>query len=296
MSEEKRIPYKVSLHGGHSGQFCDHAKGTLREMVEAAITAGMPIFGLSEHCPRYDEKDLFPSERELGFDVNKLIELFESYSKEASLLQEEYKDKIELLRGFEIEVVDESYYQRMTKLKTEGKFDYIVGSLHHLRGRCIDGWPKLFYEIAHQCGGLEPMAVEYYKEVQLMIEGLKPEVVGHIDLLSKFCDDDDSLSTPKIQRQMRSTLESAKAAGSILDLNVYPFRKGKKYPYPAPWIVKMALEIGVPFCFGDDSHSPDTVGVGIEEGRNYLLEQRVTSITALTKRSGRLEKLEISLV
>ncbi len=35
------IPWKVSLHGGHSGQFCDHAKGSLREIVEAAIEQKM---------------------------------------------------------------------------------------------------------------------------------------------------------------------------------------------------------------------------------------------------------------
>ena len=34
------LDYRVSLHGGHSGEFCDHAEGSLRDTIEAAITFG----------------------------------------------------------------------------------------------------------------------------------------------------------------------------------------------------------------------------------------------------------------
>ena len=27
------VPWKVSLHGGHSGAFCDHARGTLEQVL-----------------------------------------------------------------------------------------------------------------------------------------------------------------------------------------------------------------------------------------------------------------------
>src|SRR5438045_1413741 len=37
--------WRVSLHGGHSGEFCDHAEGTLREILTAAVAAGYHTFG-----------------------------------------------------------------------------------------------------------------------------------------------------------------------------------------------------------------------------------------------------------
>jgi len=58
--------WKASLHGGHSGEFCDHAGGTLREMVEAAVAFGYRTFGVSEHAPRYEPRFLYAEERALG--------------------------------------------------------------------------------------------------------------------------------------------------------------------------------------------------------------------------------------
>lgn len=52
----------------HSGEFCAHAKGTLEEVVLTAIELGFRIYGLSEHCPRYREEDLYTEEQEVrGF-------------------------------------------------------------------------------------------------------------------------------------------------------------------------------------------------------------------------------------
>jgi hypothetical protein len=42
-----------SYHGGHSGEFCAHAKSSLEEVVDTAIARGFIHYGLSEHCPRY---------------------------------------------------------------------------------------------------------------------------------------------------------------------------------------------------------------------------------------------------
>ena len=48
-------------HHSHSGQFCAHAKGSLEEMVQAAITKGMTVYALTEHMGR-DMEDLYPEE------------------------------------------------------------------------------------------------------------------------------------------------------------------------------------------------------------------------------------------
>lgn len=48
-------------HHSHSGQFCAHAKGTLEEMIQAAIAKGFDTFALTEHMPR-DDEDLYPEE------------------------------------------------------------------------------------------------------------------------------------------------------------------------------------------------------------------------------------------
>jgi histidinol-phosphatase (PHP family) len=52
----------ISMHS-HSGQFCPgHAKDNLEEVIQTAISKGMTTFGLTEHMPRDDPKDLYPEE------------------------------------------------------------------------------------------------------------------------------------------------------------------------------------------------------------------------------------------
>ena len=295
MATEK-IPWMVSLHGGHSGQFCDHAKGTLRDMVEAATQQGFSILGLSEHCPRYEPRHLFETERAKGWTPEKLEEIFIAYSEEADLLIKEFSSRLEILKGFEAEYIYSDYTEKMCTLKESGKFDYMVGSVHHVDGRCIDGESEWFEEAIQHCGGLEGLALKYYQAVAHMISEISPDVVGHIDLISKVGDDFGNLDTPKIRQAVYEILQLSAEKNCILDLNVYPLRRGKPHPYPVPWIVQMAKETQVPFCFGDDSHAAHNVGVGIAEGREYLLAQGVKTVTMLTKASGQITQKEIPLV
>ena len=55
-----------SYHGGHSGEFCGHAKGQLEPVVQRAIEAGFTHYSLSEHCPRYRDQDLYGEEHTAG--------------------------------------------------------------------------------------------------------------------------------------------------------------------------------------------------------------------------------------
>lgn len=48
-------------HHSHSGQFCNHAKDSLEEVVKYAISRGFKSFALTEHIPRRVE-DMYPGE------------------------------------------------------------------------------------------------------------------------------------------------------------------------------------------------------------------------------------------
>ena len=297
MMSREGAAWKVSLHGGHSGAYCDHASGTLRETLEAAVSAGYRTIGVSEHAPRLGQHLLYEEEVAMGWDVPRLESNFETYARDVQALSDEFDGQITVLRGFESEVAPKAGYRKiMLGLRDRFDFEYMVGSVHHVDEVLIDGPPELFARALQEQGGLEALAVAYYRAVAEMIEALKPEVVGHFDLIRKNAPPTESVATPVILKAAEEALEAARAHACILDLNTAGYRKGLGGPYPAPRLLRRAHEMGLPFCFGDDSHAPDQVGAGIEEARGYLLEHGVESITVLTREEGAVAKKEISLV
>ena len=285
--------WRVSLHGGHSGEFCDHAEGTLRDILEAAIRAGYAQFGVSEHAPRNGEEFLYEKERSLGWDVPKIQADFARYIETVNRLQAEYADRLTVLRGMEAEIVPTATYAAQMRAYRETKLpdgapalDYMVGSVHYVDEISIDGPTELYAQALEGRGGLESLAVRYYGFVGEMVEGLKPEVVGHFDLIKlnahRLGLDVAVLENAPVKAAANRALEAIKAQGCILDLNVAGWRKGLPDPYPAPWLAQRAGDMGIGFCFGDDSHRVSDVGAGIDKARMYLLENGVEAITLLS--------------
>ncbi len=290
------VPWQVSLHGGHSGEFCEHATGTLREILDAAAEAGFHAFGVSEHAPRPEPRFLYESERAKGYSVERLEREFEAYAEASEKLQEEFRGRLTILRGFEAEVVPSSNYSRtMRTIRRRHRFDYTVGSVHHVAEISIDESPELYRRAVDTCGGLQPFMERYYRLVSDMIEALCPEIVGHLDLPKLHAPAGAELATPRIRRAAEEAVEAARNRNCILDLNTAAWRKGLPEPYPAPWLVRLASEAGVPFCFGDDSHCAEQVGFGIERARRYLLANGVKSVTCLEKHGRALARREIPL-
>jgi histidinol-phosphatase (PHP family) len=294
-------PWKVSLHGGHSGAYCDHATGTLSETLEAAVEFGYHIFGVSEHAPRHGIHLLYNEEVEMGWDVEKIIQGFEDYAVEAARLAKEFDGRLTVLRGFEAEVApSDEYAELMLDYRERFAFDYMVGSIHFVDDVSIDG-PTDDFELAEGMqGGLEELGIRYYEQVAEMVRALNPEVVGHMDLIRKNAPSQDTMQTPAIRYAALQALETIRDHGCILDLNTAGYRKegyskGLGVPYPAPWLVQKARDMGIGFCFGDDSHAPNEVGAGIEEARSYLQENGVSELTILTREEGVVVKKTVPL-
>ena len=293
---EGAVAWKVSLHGGHSGSFCEHAAGDLRDLLEAAVQVGYHTFGVTEHAPRSESRFLYDSEVAKGYTVDRLHREFDEYAAEVARLAEELSDRLVVLKGFEAEVVPtSSHREEMRGLRERYDFDYMVGSVHYVDELSIDGPMDEFCRARDAAGGLEALAVRYYRTVSQMVVDLEPEIVGHLDLLRRLAGEDSELETPRIQRAAGEALDIIREKGCILDCNTRALRKRLGCPYPAPWLVRMATSMDVPFCFGDDSHRPSAVGNGIEDARLYLLENGVDSITTLAREGGDIVRRRVAL-
>jgi histidinol-phosphatase (PHP family) len=276
-----------SYHGGHSGQFCRHAKGELEAVVERAIEAGFTHYGLSEHCPRYRTEDLFPGEEDLGPDG--LVAAFNAYAAHAHQLRERHGDQLDLLIGFETERLPPGdWTARMRGLREQVKPDYIVGSVHDVQGHVVDFSLEKTRSVADQLGGLEALQLLYFEAVIDLVSTLRPEIVGHIDLIRKFDGPAPSFG-PRVMRRIDDALEAVRDAGSVLDINCATHRRGLGPVYPLPEILARACQLGIGVTLGDDSHGAHDVGVGLDASMRAIASAGYREVSYFARVAGSTE-------
>jgi histidinol-phosphatase (PHP family) len=279
--------WRVSMHGGHSSEGSSHGSSTLVEMLEAAVERGMAVYGVSNHAPPSEARFLYADEIEAGVDLEGRRAQFEAWARVSAEAQESFAGRLEVLRGFEAEVVPEaSYASEMRGLREAHGFEYVVGSVHHVGEVPIDVSQELFDEAAGRLGGPEGLLVRYYELVAEMVEALEPEVIGHFDLPRLCSEGDPAHEAPAVRAAGMAALARIAEAGSLLEVNTAGFRKGLRGPYPAPWAVGAARDLGIRLTFSDDSHHVDQVGADLERARAYLLGNRVRSIGVLGRAAG----------
>jgi histidinol-phosphatase (PHP family) len=94
---------KVSVHGGHSGEFCNHAADTLEEVIRAYIAQDFQWVGITEHAPAYSDDLLYTDQKEAGLTPEFLLARFGAYMRECRRLQGKYRDSITIFAAMEIE-------------------------------------------------------------------------------------------------------------------------------------------------------------------------------------------------
>lgn len=265
----------ISLHGGHSGEFCNHASDTLEDLILKYIELGFTHVGISEHMPPVSEELMYVDEREKGLTPEQLMDRFESYIKTGKSLKYKYRSSIKIYIGLETETYT-GYESHISNIIDRHKPDYMVGSVHHVNDLCFD-YSKEFYEKAvESCGGINKFYEEYFDLQYEMISKIKPQVVGHFDLARIFdAEYEKRLSNKNIKKKIRRNLELIKKNNLIIDYNQRALLKNMKEPYPAKNILKDILDLGISIVPGDDSHDVSSVGYKINSAMDYLLDQGV---------------------
>lgn len=263
---------RVSIHGGHSGQFCNHAKNTLEEVIQAYIAQGFAWVGITEHMPPVDDAFLYPEEQQAGLNAAAMAERFDRYMAEARRLQADYADQIEILVGFETEDTTGAI-DLAQQLVEKYAPDYIVGSVHHIEDIPFDYSEEAYQQAVDRCGSMEALYCRYFDRQYELIQQLKPQVVGHFDLIRIF----DTvyrrdLLFQSVQKKIQRNLDLIKALDLTLDFNVAALKKGAFEPYISRTILNQVLYKRITVIPGDDSHGVDQVGLHLDEGMRILKE------------------------
>lgn len=262
---------RVSVHGGHSGQFCHHAKDSLEAVVQAYIAAGFTWAGITEHMPPLDDSKRYYDEADSKIAATTLQAQFKGYFAECRRLQALYAGQIKLYTAFETETYTGSG-AFVKQLIAETRPDYVVGSVHHVGDIGIDETPALYAAAAAKAGGLEGLYCQYFDAQHAMLQDLQPAVVGHIDLIRIFDPDyAHTLTQPAVWTRIERNLAFIARQGLIMDFNLRGFDKATEQ-YPSMPVLRRALELGVRVVPGDDSHGVSSVGRNYDKGVALLAE------------------------
>ena len=232
---------RIDLHN-HTTR-CNHAKGSMRSYVERAIELGINIYGFSEHAPMD-----FDEQYRLKFEE------MDAYVNDVHSLQQEYKDNIKILLGYEVDYLKGHIDKRVINAKV----DYLIGSVHFLGTWGFDN-PEFNDEYAKR--NLDDVWQEYFRNIEAMAQTGYFDIVGHFDLIKVF----NFLPKKDIRSLATPALKAIKKADMVLELNSAGLRKPCKEVYPSQSLLEVAYELDIPITFSSDAHAIGQVGFKYDE-------------------------------
>lgn len=239
-----------------------------------AIRKGMRVFALTEHMPRDKIEDLYPEEVEAQQTTFDLFQTFAAYYDAALLLRRKYASQIQILVGFEAEYIRASSIEIVRDLQQIYKFDFFVGSVHHVNTIPIDFDHALYGKALLSVGGDETLLFAAYLDTMYeMLTALRPAVVGHFDLIRLLSSQplrQLSACGDLVWSRALRNLAYIKSYNGLLELSSASLRKGWPTPFPGPDVCQAFMALGGRFTLSDDAHSAAQVGLNYGPLLDYV--------------------------
>lgn len=253
---------KVNLHT-HS-TWCD-GKNTPEEMIQAAIERNFSTLGFSSHV-------MLPEE---PYDWMLTREKLPRYVAEIRALAEKYKDKIQVLCGVEADYVPGGATPDRSVYAPYG-IDYIIGSVHFVRAAdnalvCVDESPEALAAGLrdHYDGNAEAFVRDYYREVREMLRRYDFDILGHVDLVTKFNEKHPYFDETAdwYADEVRETIAAIREAKKTVELNAGGIARGWRTEfYPSRrFCAELSAFNDIDYILSSDAHSTDALDVPYEK-------------------------------
>ncbi len=266
--------------------FCDGHE-PMEEFVKEAIRQGFTSYGISSHAPLP-----FPTRWTMKKeDVTPYIEEFQQ-------LKKEYKDKIELYIGLEIDYLDEysnpsiDYFQNLS-------LDYRIGSVHLLsddNGEVvdIDCCKESFKEKleTHFHNDIKATVLVYFSKLMSMAELGGFDIVGHADKIAfnaSFCQPDVTEQN-WYKQTLRELFAFISEKGYMMEINTKAYHKLGVF-YPNEKSFSLIKEMHIPVLVNSDSHYPEFVNDGRTEALQALKAAGINTVMEMV--SGKWQEIPI---
>ncbi|MCQ2478905.1 MAG: histidinol-phosphatase HisJ family protein, partial [Clostridia bacterium] len=191
----------------HTHTVFSDGENTPREMIEAAIDAGLSKIGISDHSyTPFDESYCMKADAA------------DNYRAEINKLKSEYEGRIKVLCG-----VEQDYY---APKKAEG-YDYIIGSVHYFKFGdeyvAVDEDAETLIKAANKYfnGDFYKLAEKYFDTVSDIVNKANADIIGHFDLISKYNDKYNlfDVNDKRYKAAWKSAADKLLKSGAVFEIN-----------------------------------------------------------------------------
>ena len=228
---------------------------TIQEMARSAIEKGLTTIAITDHMP-------LPFRTRYAMDKDRLL----AYRNEIDKVRQRHGHQLTILTGLEIEYLPDILGWIEDILAFD--WDLLIASVHHLPGgdshAMVNGNETEFKNTLTTVfnNDIKALCRQYYQTIQQAAATHWFDIIGHLDVLKKHNRANQYFDekSPWYKALVEETLDVLKIQSIKMEINT----SGRIHPanafYPSPWIIKAAMDRGIPLTMGSDSHAPNTLG------------------------------------
>ncbi|MCK5416482.1 histidinol-phosphatase HisJ family protein [Candidatus Parcubacteria bacterium] len=242
-----------------------HGDSEVYKVIKDAIEKGLDGVGFAEHF-HYDFFNDLGLPTIAGKEMNGIVfENFKIYYKTVERAREEYKDKIKILLGVEVDYLEAKKYEIKESLdirpfendykeenpKRKFEFDFIMGASHFI------GNPLKYFS-DYRDKGEDWMIEEYFQSIKDTIKSGLFDIIAHPEIIKYFINKDFNYYSQHIE----DIVDLLVKYNVAIDLNTdYCLNKEtKKFEKhrlnPSIETLVLCKEKDIPLVIGSDAHSP----------------------------------------
>lgn len=240
--------------------YCPHGTDdSFEDYIERAIKAGLNEISFTEHFPLPDGfEDPAPDN-----DSSIKLEQMESYINDVKKIKYNYKGKIKINVGAEVDYIEGFEEEIKNRLNQYGPYleDSIL-SVHMIKIEdkyyCMDFSSEEFEKIVNLLGSVEAVYNVYYdtliKAINTDLGKYKPKRIGHLNLVRKY-----NKKFPydySTNQKLKELVKLIGEKGYELDYNVAGlFKEDCGETYISGYLAELVKQHNIKLVLGSDSHS-----------------------------------------
>ena len=265
----------------HTHSVCSpDAEYGMAELALAGAERGLDLLCITDHVDTVDCDTAI-------FDPGCFERIRDRQAEEFLAAREAAGDRIELRLGLELGEINQQP-ELARAIVSARDFDFIIGSLHALRG--MADFRQLKYDSIEQC---QRLTAEYFSQLWELTSEDSFDVIGHIGYTNRYMERAGfHVDMLGYCEQLEAIFRRLIYSGRGIEVNSSGLRQGSGTTFPQREILKLYRELGGEIItIGSDAHFPRDVGADIRECTELIKSLGFEYVTVFRARRAEFEKI-----